>query len=299
MKMGIDLETLDYFSTIIPTIIILGYLTSKLPKLRERGGILSDMGYFVIITILGLMTSYFSAHSNTALLFGPYLEMFRVLCVIIIFIITATLLDSFKEIMMGKYTRKNLLVCFILFLILSLYASKFHIDVNGAPANVRCLVVMISGLFGGPFVGIPVGIISGAYRYSLGGATALPCAISTVLSGLIGSLIFIWNNKKFPKPAPAILLMFLFTGFEMLLVVVLTPPDISFPYLYNIYPLMLFASVMGMILISITVRDEKEKLTSSSDDEENEDELEGNDEIEEMKAEIEELKNEIKRMKEE
>lgn len=78
-KIAVDIETLDYFSTVIPTIIILGFITSKLTKLRNRGGPLYEVGCLIMITIVGLMTSYFGDRSNTAALFGPYLEMFRAL----------------------------------------------------------------------------------------------------------------------------------------------------------------------------------------------------------------------------
>lgn len=303
-KAGIDVdwETFEYFSSIIPTIIILGYITSRLNRLKDRGGVLSGAGALIMITVLSLIASYFSDHSKTAAIFGPYLEMFRVLSVLLIFIIMATLmLKPFKEIMLGKYTKRNNLICFIVFLLLGLYATHFYIDVDGTPANVRCMVVMISGLFGGPFVGMPVGLISGAYRYTMGGTTALPCAISTVISGIVGSLIFIWNDRKFPKPVTAIVLMFLFTGFEMFLIVMLTPSDISFPYIHNIYPLMLFASVVGIIVFSLIIEDEREKLESSGDEETLIDELEeglkGNEEIKELKNEIKKLKSEIGKLK--
>ena len=151
---------------------------------------------------------------------------------------------------------------------------------------------MISGLFGGPFVGIPVGIISGAYRLSLGGTTALASAISTVISGVVGSLIFIWNDKKFPKAVPAIILMFLFTGFEMLMVVILTPPDLSFPFIQNIYPIMIFASVSGMLLFSIVLKDRKEKMNTTIRDEEDKIKHLKND-LEEYSERIELLENEI------
>ncbi len=154
---------------------------------------------------------------------------------------------------------------------------------------------MISCLFGGPVVGIPVGVISGAYRYSLGGVTALPCAVSTVISGVIGSLIFIWNDKKFPNIIEAIILMFLFTGFEMLFVVIMTPSDISFPYIQNIYPMMLFASVIGMLLFALVIRDKNNPKISDEEQKikELESELEGYDEkIEELRNEIEMLKKE-------
>ena len=243
------------------------------------------------------MTSYFNGKANTSLLFGPYLEMFRILCVILIFILVAIRFKPFEEIIFGKFNKKSLFACFIIFTLLGLYASKFHLDVNNTPANVRCMVVMLSGLFGGPYVGIPVGLISGAYRFTLGGTTALPCAISTAISGIVGSLIFIWNDKKFPRPKIAIILMFLYTGFEMLLIVILTPPDISFPFVRNIYPIMLFASVIGVILFSIVIKDKREQTQPSSIDEEIEEietDLESNDEIKELRNEIEKIKNEIK-----
>ena len=183
----------------------------------------------------------------------------------------------------------------LIFAAIGLFASYAPVTVNDTPANIRCLIVMISGLFGGPVVGIPVGLISGAYRFTLGGATALPCAISTVLSGVIGSLTFIWNDKKFPKTLHAILLMFLFTGFDMLLVVTLSPPDISFPFIQNIYPIMLFASVVGMLLFSIVIKELKEHINQPSIEEKKIKELENK--LEGYDKEIEKLKNEIKNLK--
>ncbi|MDO5825152.1 MAG: LytS/YhcK type 5TM receptor domain-containing protein [Methanosphaera sp.] len=298
---NINLESWDYFSTVIPTIIVLGFITTRLTKLRERESSLYEIGSLIMITIISLMASYFSDKSNTAALFGPYLEMFRALSVILIFILMATLLKPFKEILHGRYDKRNLLICFVIFALLGLYATRFHIDVDGTPANVRCMVVMISGLFGGPFVGIPVGIISGAFRYSMGGPTGLPCTVSTVLSGVVGSLIFKWNDRKFPQPITAIILMFLYTGFEMMLVILLTPQDISYPLIQNIYPEMLFASVIGVVLFSLVIRDQREKINSPSAYEEIrkdlEDELNSDDEITELKKEIEWMKNEIKELK--
>lgn len=231
-------------------------------------------------------------------LLDPYLEMFKYLSAVLIFILIATNIKSFKEILRGNHTRKNQLTCLIIFMLIGLFASYVHMTINNTPANIRCLVVMISGLFGGPFVGIPVGITSAAYRYTLGGITALPCSISTVISGIIGSLIFLWNDKKFPKTGEAIVLMFLFTGFEMMMIVLLTPPDISFPFVKDIYPIMLFASVVGMFLFTIVVREERRKINPKLSDEELKiREIEN--ELKENAEKIEKLENEIKELKKE
>lgn len=295
-QINIEFETIDNLLTIIATVIILGFITTRLPQLREKGGSLYDIVYLIIIAIIGLMDSYFNSNVNTPLLFGEYLDMFKVLSVILIFILLSTKLRFFKEILNGKLTKKNLLICAIIFTALGLLASHLHINVNNTPANVRCMVVMISGLFGGPYVGIPVGIISGAYRYTLGGITALPCAVSTVISGVIGSLIFIWNDKKFPRTIAAIMLMFLYIGFEMLMIVIASPPEISFPYIRTIYPVMLFASVVGIILFAIVIREERQKgNTEVSYEELKIRELEN--QLEEYDEKIEDLRKEIRDMK--
>ncbi len=307
-NIGIDInfEHFEDISAVIATIIILGFISTKLPKIKNLGeSSLYGMAYLIIICVIGLVTSYFNGKIKTSLMFGPYLEMFKILCGVLIFVILATNLKPFKEILHGKFTRKNQMICLIIFAIVGVFASYAHVTINDTPANIRCLIVMISGLFGGPVVGIPVGIISGAYRYTLGGTTALPCAISTVISGIIGSLIFIWNEKKFPRTIPALVLMFLFTGFEMLVVVMLTPSNISFHYVETIYPIMLFASVTGMLLFSIVIHEAKEKMNPKPSYEEQkikefEEALEKHTtKNEDLRNEIEMLKTEIKKLKNE
>ena len=296
VNIKIEIETIDNLFTILATILILAFISSRLPRLRERGSSLYDIGYLVIITVVGLMTSYFNSNVDETMIFGPFLEMFKVLSVIILFILLATKLRPFKEMLHGKFTKKNQIICLIVFTALGLFASNYHTYIGDTPANVRCMVVMISGLFGGPFIGIPVGLISGAYRFTLGGATAVPCAISTVISGIIGSLIFMWNDKKFPKTLSAILLMFLFTGFEMLMIVIMSPPDISFPFIHTVYPIMLFASVIGIILVSIVIKEERQKSNPSLSPEEKkilklENKLaKTNEKVEKLESKIEDLK---------
>ena len=50
--------------------------------------------------------------------------------------------------------------------------------------------------------------------------------------------------------------MFLFVGFEMLLVVWMCP-DISIPYVQNLYPLMVFANVVGMVLFLMIIKEDR------------------------------------------
>ena len=297
--LSIKFDTINNVLTVLATIIILGFISTRLPQFRKLGdSYLYEIGYLIIIGILSIVISYFNSTTHSQALVAPFLEMFKILSVTLILVLIAAKTMPFKDILNRKFNKKNQFICLVVFTALGILASKSHIYVNDAPANIRCLIVMISGLFGGPFVGIPTGIISGAYRYILGGPTALPCAISTLISGIVGSLIFIWNDKKFPRIIPSIVLMFLYTGFEMFLIVVLTPPQISFTSIGKIYPLMLFSSVVGIILFSMILKEEKQNINKPLTYEELkikeiETELEGyEDRIEELEEEVEELKKE-------
>jgi sigma-B regulation protein RsbU (phosphoserine phosphatase) len=60
---------------------------------------------------------------------------------------------------------------------------------DGTIINVRELAAMIAGVAGGPVAGTLAGIIGGVHRFSVGGATALPCTISTILIGAISGFV--------------------------------------------------------------------------------------------------------------
>jgi sigma-B regulation protein RsbU (phosphoserine phosphatase) len=67
---------------------------------------------------------------------------------------------------------------------------------DGTIISVRELAPMIAGVAGGPIAGTLAGIIGGAQRYTLGGATALPCTVSTILIGVISGFA---GTKLFGK----------------------------------------------------------------------------------------------------
>ncbi|MDM5191059.1 sensor histidine kinase [Bacillus sp. DX4.1] len=75
-------------------------------------------------------------------------------------------------------------------------------------ANTRIMGVGISGLLGGPVVGVGVGFIAGIHRYMLGGTTALSCTITSILAGIITGYIgwvFQKNNRVITPKFSAVL----------------------------------------------------------------------------------------------
>ena len=64
-----------------------------------------------------------------------------------------------------------------------------RVRAQGAIVNTRVIGVLAAGLLGGPYVGIGAAVIGGLHRYlfDIGGFTAVSCAVSTFVEGLIGS----------------------------------------------------------------------------------------------------------------
>jgi len=61
--------------------------------------------------------------------------------------------------------------------------------IAGAKVNVRDSIAVFAAIVGGPIAGVIVGLIGGLFRFSLGGWTALPCSLATILAGIIAAAI--------------------------------------------------------------------------------------------------------------
>jgi len=79
--------------------------------------------------------------------------------------------------------------------LLGIIGTYSGIPVRGALANSRVIGVFVGGLLGGPLVGTLAGLIAGIHRWGIdiGGFTALACAISTTIEGIMAGLL----SKKF------------------------------------------------------------------------------------------------------
>lgn len=253
----ITLDAIDNLVTIISAIILLGFISSQLPKLRDLGdSSFYEVAYLIIIGLMGIIISYFNKSTHADMFIAPFMDMFEVLSVILILTILMSKSMFFKNLIDHKARKRDLLTCLVMFSIMGIIASSYILLVNNSYGNVRNLIVMIAGLAGGPVIGIPVGIISGFYRLLIGGPTAVPCSVATIICGVLSSAIYVINGKKFLKRMWASFLMFLFVGFEMLLVVWMCP-DISIPYVQNLYPLMVFANVVGMVLFLMIIKEDR------------------------------------------
>jgi len=133
--------------------------------------------------------------------------------------------------------------------VLAIYGSYMGTRLpNGTIANVRELAVMIAGVTGGPFAGFLAGIIGGVHRYTLGGATALPCALSTIIIGVASGLV---STKMLGKTylLKGLLLGFCCQIFAMgMILLLVTPFETASSIVMQITLPMVTANTIGLVL---------------------------------------------------
>lgn len=120
-------------------------------------------------------------------------------------------------------------MCYVIFAAFLIIGSYLGLYIGDAVANTRAIGTVLSGFLGGPSVGILVGITGGIHRYSLGGATATSCMLSTIMEGLIGGLVHRYYIKqmqinKLFNPYTAASVTFLVVILQMLIILLLTKP---------------------------------------------------------------------------
>jgi len=130
-----------------------------------------------------------------ATIFETLIQLVKLMALIAILAYLVTRTNWFFDVCNRKIGLKTGILVVAIFGLLSIFGNYSGVEILGAIANVRDLGAMIAGLLGGPVIGLATGLIGGVYRYGIGGFTAVPCAIATVLSGLFGGLIWLWKKK--------------------------------------------------------------------------------------------------------
>jgi len=119
---------------------------------------------------------------------------------------------------------------------------------DGTIVNVRELAAMIAGVAGGPVAGTLAGVIGGVHRFTVGGATALPCTISTIVIGVISGFVS-WKlvGKMYLLKGAA--LGFVLESFAMGLILVFVQHfDVAVSIVSQIAIPMIAANTIGLIL---------------------------------------------------
>ena len=152
------------------------------------------------------------------------LLMFISMSVLAIYLISKirgvdTYLNSDNQGIIGK------ILMTLIFSIIIMLSSKYAIKINGAATNIRDGIAIVSGIVGGPVVGIIVAVIGALYRFTIGGWTNLGCCIATITVGLITAVVVKLTNFSLKNTTIKDLLLWtLFAGaFELIHLLILVP----------------------------------------------------------------------------
>ncbi len=195
-------------------------------------------------------------------------SLIKDICVIVVVAYIVTRTKSFNNILSRQPTFADRLILILVFGGFSIYGTYSGVSIFGAIANTRDLGPMIAGLVGGPIIGLGAGLIGGIHRYFLGGFTRIPCSLSTIISGLLGSLIYIFKKGKFAGVFWAVLLGISIELFHQLLTLLIAKPFTDALQLVKEVALPMFvANSIGIGIFALIIANLiKEKKTGSERD---------------------------------
>ena len=119
---------------------------------------------------------------------------------------------------------------------------------DGTIVSVRELATMIAGVAGGPVAGALSGMIGGIHRYTVGGATALPCTISTILIGVISGVVSLKLKGKNYLLKGAVLGLVLESAAMGLILLLVQPFETAVNIVSQIAVPMIVANTVGLVL---------------------------------------------------
>lgn len=189
-------------------------------------------------------------------LFGDYLTLFAACEVYIyVFMEIVTRIHSVEQVIFKKATKRDYASFIIIFGLFSIFGTYIGIPVDdGVISNIRDLSPMISGLIGGPYLGVIVGLIGGIHRLSLGGETAFTCLIATVLAGLLAGIIHHYNKGKLPDIIPAMAFCAAFEVFHGLIGMMMVQPfSEGIEIFLKTTPSMVIANALGLAISIIII----------------------------------------------
>lgn len=188
-----------------------------------------------LIVILGFLLSHIKTFRRLLHKQGGYKDKFMLICIFSVF----TIVSNYTGIEIAGNTIMN-------------ENWLQGVSSSSTIANTRIMGVGISGLLGGPIIGIGVGLIAGIHRYMLGGTTALSCAISSILAGIItGYIGYIFQkyNRTITPKFSAILSVFI-VSLEMVMILFIVEDGASIVKTIAI-PMILVNSFGSFILLSM------------------------------------------------
>ncbi|MBC2856789.1 MAG: sensor histidine kinase [Cetobacterium sp.] len=196
-------------------------------------------------------------------------RLFNTLGYIIAIAFLFTKFKSTKKIFSeDRYTKKEILILCIFFSGLSILGTYIGVNYKGAIANTRNIGVVVGGILIGPKVAIITGLIAGIHRFfvDLDGVTAIPCAISTILGGIITGIVYRKsnvNNRYFLGFICGVII----ESLSMILILMFSENfELAKEIVQDIYIPMLLINAFGVSIVIIIIEgilEEKERIAGT------------------------------------
>jgi phosphoserine phosphatase RsbU/P len=197
-----------------------------------------------------------AAGSNSIL--GQYLALFASTEIFIfVFMEIVVKIDTIQNVIFKRAKQWDYIVFILIFGLFSIFGTYIGTtDQTGAIVNIRDLAPMVAGLVAGPYVGLAVGLIGGIHRFFLGGPSAVPCSIATILAGVLGGAVYLLNREKLVGVVPAMLFA---AGIELLhgglALLLIQPYSLAVEIVMDAIPQMIIANSLGVGIAVIIIHD--------------------------------------------
>lgn len=145
------------------------------------------------------------------------IELFNLICVITLLSYFFIRTKVFKRVYTSGGSIKDRIIIILFFGALSIYGNMSNIWLYGSQANVRNFGPVIAGLMFGPWIGLGAAVIGALFRYSLGGITAIPCSLTTLIAGILAGIVWILNKKRYVGTLKAIIFIILIEVIDLVM----------------------------------------------------------------------------------
>lgn len=210
-----------------------------------------------IVALAGSLSAFFileAGEMSLGVIEHTFLILIEKTCVIVVVAYIISRTSFFRGILQKNFSIKNQILMIAAFGAVSIFGTYSGLNIMGAIANVRDLAPMIAGLVGGPWIGLGVGLIGGVHRYFLGGFTAVPCALATILAGVFGGLIYVLNKGKFIGILGAVIFAALMESFHMLLNLLIAQPySAALTIVQELSGPMILSNSVGMLVFAFII----------------------------------------------
>lgn len=190
------------------------------------------------------------------------LELLESMAVVVVVAYLLTRTRWFGDIVGGKLGWRERAYLILIFGALSIWGTLSGVEVLDAVANTRDLGPALGGLVGGPIVGLGAGLIGAVQRLLMGGFTAAPCSIATVIAGLSGGVVWLLFKRQVAPVWAAVLLAVFTESVHMGITLLMARPfDDSLELVSEIALPMIAVNAAGMglfVFIVHNVRRERE-----------------------------------------